>query len=59
MLGYYAIYASPEGRKMIKAAEAGAKQRGALPHQIGALNAAWPRDRGTLSVFARHANRMA
>lgn len=59
MLGYYAIYASPEGQAMINAAEAGTDQTGALPHQIGARNAAWPRASGILSAFVRSAVRMA
>lgn len=58
MLGYYAVYASPEGQKLIKDAEAGKDVAGALPHQIGARNAAWPRERGVLSAFLRHAARM-
>lgn len=58
MLGYYAIYASPQGQKLIRAAEAGKDVTGSLPHQIGARNAAWPREPGILSAFLRHTVRM-
>ncbi len=57
MLGYYAIYASPEGQRMLS--ETSPTKAGFLPHQIGNRNAAWPRDLGVLSAFLGQAKRIA
>lgn len=59
MLGYYAIYASPEGQRLIRAAERGEDTSGILPHQIGARNAGWTDAGWFLPSFLRHAKRMS
>lgn len=59
MLGYYAIYASPAGQRMIRNTQDEGGSIGLLPHQIAARNAV-PKGAGWFGLpFIRYANRIA